>query len=358
MTASNAQPYDFRKKLDVLSAIVDRAKAELSEDQRIAIQSACRNLRFANISQFQPFCTEKVHQMTLQELSDLGVNDPGVQQIDPKAIERLLFGDYGMITHKKLANKKDLGKIGERPVVVYFQPDPDIEPDHPANASGRHRNYAWQMLLTAAGVSWDDAMDQPMWVDKTIARNKEDFAMMMTLANGQQARRQSPAELKSFDLTKRGIRIEDKSNLVATRIQATQGQYGDVIATGVLMSLTSDRTTQAPFIWDRVKTAWTKAARISPNHKTLMVATFKDDGTRISSLMTTLSQDVGGILDTEAERTSSKSMRERVNESICDAICKFFELPINHWETSEEKAARALQDLQARQEQMKQFIEA
>lgn len=355
MTAQNAQSYDFRQQLDLLGDLVDRAKRELTPEQISQLQSAARNKKFSNLVQFAPYCTDRVHQITMQELSDLGANDPGIQQIDPKAIDRLLFGPYGMISHKKL-KKGDIGKIGERPVIVYYQPDPDFDPEKPANASGRHRNYAWQILLHAAGISWDVAMQQPMWVDKTLARNKEEYTMMMTLANGQQARRQSPAELKSFDLTKRGIRIEDLNNLIATRLSATQGQMADVIATGVTMTLPTEMASQSMFIWDRVKTSWTKCVRISATHKQQLVHTFKTDGDQIRDLIYALSKVIPQIIDEEASKTSSKSYRERVNEGITDAICEAFKLPINPWETPEEKARRSLLDLEAKKEELQQFV--
>jgi len=359
MAVKNAQRYDFRDHPS-LNVLVEEAKAAMTEDQRIVISYACNNHKLCNVAQFPPFDTENAYQMTLGELSELGTNDPGIQQMDLKALQRLLFGDYGLITHKKVkgAAANDLCKIAERLNIVYIQPEPTINPEHPAIASGRHRNYALQMLCHAAGVPWELAMEQPIWVNKTIARNQSEFTMMMTLANGQQARRQSAAELKSFDLTKRGVQINDIGNLVASRLQANQTQMADVIATGVQMGLNTEHINQSGYIWDRTKTAWTKACRISPNHKNALVKAFKEDGDQIRSLMSSLSIEVIDIMERESSQLSSKTPRERVNEGLADAICEFFDLPKTTWETAAEKAARVLADLEAKQEELRLYVQS
>jgi len=356
MTAQNARRYDFRQELDRLSPLVERAKTAIRDEQRFAVAAACRNGRFANKVQFTPFCESEQHQMTMQQLSDLGLNDPGVQRIDPKAIERLLFGDYGMIEHKKLRNPESIGKIGERPVIVYFQSDSEMEPDKPANASGRHRNFAWQILAHVCGVSWEDIMAQPMWVDKTIARDKDEYTMMMQLANGSQARKQPPIELKSYDLTRRGVKIDDIGNLVATRLAATQGQFADVIAAGVGMSIPAAYEEQLSFIYDRIKSSWTKTQRISSEHKKRLIEVFKTDGDQIKALMAELGGEVGDLMDVESERDSAKPLRERINERITDKICGFFGLPLHSWLTDEEVARKALLDLEVKERHLKAYV--
>jgi len=356
MTAQNARAYDFRKEIDRLGALVERAKSAIRDEQRFAISAACRNGRFASKVQFKPFCEAEQHQMSMKQLSELGLNDPGIQRIDPKAIERLLFGDYGMIEHKKLRNPESIGKIGERPVIVYFQDDPEIEPCKPANASGRHRNFAWQILGHVCGVEWQTLMDQPMWVDKTIARDKDEYTMIMQLANGAQARKQPPIELKSYDLTRRNVRIEDISNLVATRLAATQGQYGDVLAAGACMNLLADYEEQSSFIYDRIKSSWTKTHRISTEHKKRLNEVFKTDGDQIKALMESLGQNVGTLMDEESERDVAKPLRERINERITDSICNFFSLPLESWLTDEEVARKALLNLEVKERQLKAYI--
>lgn len=356
MTAHNARRYDFRQELELLGSLVERAKDAIRDEQRVVISAACRSGRFANRVQFTPFCQDQQHQMTMQQLSDLGLNDPGIQRIDPKAIERLLFGDYGLIDHKRLGNPESIGKIGERPVIVYFQPDPDIEPERPANASGRHRTLAWQILGYVCGVTWEELMAQPMWVDKTIARDKDEYTMMMMLANGSQARKQPPIELKSYDLTRRNIRIEDINNLVATRLAATQGQYGDVIAAGACMSTDQKLEGQISFVYDRVKSSWTKVQRISKEHKQCLVQAFKTDGDAIKEVMIKIGSNLTLILDSEAARNSAKPIRERINERISDLICEFFELPVQVWLTDEQVARKALSNLEAREQQLKSYV--
>ena len=356
MASINGKRYDFRTET-ALDALFERAKAEITEEQRITIQSACRNHRFGHRVQFTPFSRDDQHVLTMAQLSELGVNDPGVQRIDPTAVERLLFGEYGMLRHKKNSDitKDAVGKIGERPVIVYFQPDDDSAPEKPANASGRHRNFAWQIVATAAGVDWELVMEQPMWVDKTIARNKSEYTMMMTLANGQQSRKQPAIELKSYELTKKMVMIDDLTNLVSTRINANQGQFADVVATGASMTLPESYTGDHSYIWDRVKSSWTKATRLSPTHKKTMVEAFKLDGDTIKTLIQNLGQQTPDIIDEESERTSAKTLNNRVVEKVTDLICDHFSLERGVWPTDAEVSRKKLENLKVQQEHLNSF---
>ncbi len=202
----------------------------------------------------------------------------------------------------------------------------------------------------------DLAMQQPMWVDKTIARNKDESTMLMTLANGSQSRKQPPAELKSYDLTRRNVRIDDLERLVSTRLAATQNQFGDVIATGATMTVGNDYTDQAVYIYDRVKTSWTKASRLSPEHKKKMVDAFKTDSDSITDLIQRLGDWVGPFIDEESERNSAKTIRERVNERTTDLICKFFSLTPGEWSNDSEAASKALANLSTKQRQLEAFV--
>ena len=356
MATVNGKRYDFRTET-ALNALIERARAEITEEQRITIQSACRNHRFCNRVQFTPYDKDKQHVMTMAQLSELGLNDPGVQRIDPVAIDRLLFGEYGMLRHKKNSDtaRDSVGKIAERPLIVYFQQDEDSEAEHPANAAGRHRNFAWQIAATAAGVEWELLMEQPIWVDKTIARNKSEFTMMMMLANGQQSRKQPAVELKSYELTRKMVSIDDLSNLVATRINATQSQFADVIATGSSMALAESYSGDQSYIWDRVKSSWTKATRISPTHKKTLVEAFKLDGDAIKALIQSIGQQAPDIIDEESERTSAKTLNNRVVEKVTDLICDHFSLERGVWPTDAEVSRKKLENLKVQQEHLTSF---
>ena len=353
---SNNKRYDFRQELESLGPIVERAKATLTEEQRISIQTACKNHRFANRVQFTPFCKEDQHVMTMGQLADLGLNDPGIQRIDARAIEKLLWGPYGMISHKlhTCISKDGIGKIGERPVIVYYQQDADSAPETPANASGRHRNLAWQILLDAANVDHDLAMEQPMWVDKTIAQNKSEYTMMMVLANGQQSRRQPAIELKSFALTKKNVKVATLSELIATRLAATQAQFGDVMATAVTMALPAGSCDHS-YAWDRIKSSWTKATRLTPEHKKALLSIFKEDGDKTKALVTQIADSFSDLLEEETERNSAKALNTRVVERLCDEICAFAGLPAATWPTDAETARKRLEDLNTRQVSLKVF---
>jgi hypothetical protein len=180
--------------------------------------------------------------------------------------------------------------------------------------------------------------------------------MMMTLANGQQSRKQPAIELKSYALTKKMVGIEDVSQLVATRINATQGQQADVIATGVSMSLPASYSGDVSYVWDRVKSSWTKATRLSPGHKNTMVEAFKLDGDKIKSLILSLGDQVGDVIDEESERTSAKPLNARVVEKLTDFVCDHFNLERGAWPSDAETARKKLENLTARQSELTSFV--
>ena len=175
---------------------------------------------------------------------------------------------------------------------------------------------------------------------------------MMTLANGQQSRKQPAVELKSYDLTKKMVSIEDLSNLIATRINATQGQFADVIATGASMSLPESYSGDASYIWDRAKSSWTKAVRISPTHKKTLVEAFKTDGDTIKTLVQAIGQQAPDIIDEESERTSSKALNTRVTEKITDLICDHFSVERGVWPTDADVTRKKLENLKVQEQHL------
>ena len=84
MATTNGTRYDFRTQSATLGALVERARAEITEEQRITIQSACRNHRSCYRVQFTPFSRDEQHVMTLGQLADLGINDPAFNASTPK----------------------------------------------------------------------------------------------------------------------------------------------------------------------------------------------------------------------------------------------------------------------------------
>ena len=121
------------------------------------------------------------------------------------------------------------------------------------------------------------------------------------------------------------------------------------------MSLDSSLEDQTSFIYDRVKSSWTKTQRIGPEHKKRLVEAFKTDGDVIKALMVELAAEASQIIDAESERSSAKPFRERINESITDLICQFFKLPAASWLTDEEVARKALLNLEVKERALKQY---
>ena len=151
------------------------------------------------------------------------------------------------------------------------------------------------------------------------------------------------------------VSIDDLSNLVATRINATQSQFADVIATGSCMALAESYSGDQSYIWDRVKSSWTKALRISPTHKKTMVEAFKLDGDAIKALIQIIGQQVPDIIDEESERNSAKTLNNRVVEKVTDLICDHFSLERGVWPTDAEVSRKKLENLKVQQEHLTSF---
>ena len=54
------------------------------------------------------------------------------------------------------------------PQELFFLKVTQSQFENPANGSGRHRNYALQMLCATSNVEWEDIMKQKIWVDKML----------------------------------------------------------------------------------------------------------------------------------------------------------------------------------------------
>ena len=122
------------------------------------------------------------------------------------------------------------------------------------------------------------------------------------------------------------------------------------------MNLLAEYEEQSSFIYDRIKSSWTKTHRISAEHKKRLIEIFKTDGDQIKALMESLGQKVGTLMDEESERDVAKPLRERINERITDSICDFFLLPLESWLTDEEVARKALLNLEVKERQLKAYI--
>ena len=96
---------------------------------------------------------------TLGQLADLGFNDPGVQRIDPKAIERLLFGERDDPPQKKQRPGKGCCWQDRWLLIVYFQQDDSAPENLPTQAAvtattpADSRRCCWRRVGSGDGTA-------------------------------------------------------------------------------------------------------------------------------------------------------------------------------------------------------------
>ena len=254
--------YDYRENNN-LCKLLKKITKEIRVQQKLAIYDACQNSDslFRSRVQCSPFDGDNHAFMTMQELAAIRINDVGHQQVDDKAVEKLFFGAYGLIKHTKIPDRDIINKLVIPPRIILFENSlGNIE--CPVNGSGRHRNYALQMLCAASGVSWEDTMKQKIWVDKTIVSNKSEFEMAMVLSNGA-GRKQGKMELCSFDLTTSGVSVDDAEQIIDSRFNVKKNKWRDLFANLVMQYVPKYKEHYKEEYFKTASTAFYKTIRLN-----------------------------------------------------------------------------------------------
>jgi hypothetical protein len=348
---TNSNFYDFRNNED-LCKLLEQIKKEIRPLQKSRIFDACKNSSevFKKIVQCEPFDADSHPSMTLEELSEIKINDVGEQQIDLKAIEKLFFGSYGFLKHKKIPDIDIVNKLVIPPRIILFKSTLG-QSERPVNGSGRHRNYALQMLCAASGVEWSDIMKQRIWIDKTIVANNFEFEMAMVLSNGAQCRKQSRMELTSFNLTSAGISTDDAEQILDNRFNIKKAQWPDLFANLTMQYIPQHSQHCKKDYFNRARTGWYKTYRQNDIYKNILTDIYENQPFVLQSIAQDLGQNMHIIHDQEYKNNNvMKKLTHRINERIVDQICVSANLEKPTWQTKEELYKKKLeQNLQQRE---------
>lgn len=354
---TNTNCYDFRDDKN-LCKLVDDIKKEIRPLQKSRIYDACKSGDdlFRTVVQCEPTNSHQHSYMTMRQLSEIKMNDPGEQQIDYKAIEKLFFGNYGFLKHKKIPDMDIINKLVIPPRIILFKSNSG-QFENPANGSGRHRNYALQMLCAASNVEWEDIMKQKIWVDKTVVSNNFEFEMAMVLSNGAQCRKQSRMELTSFSLTTAGISTDDAEQIIDNRFNVKKGQWSDLFANLVMQYIPSHKEANKKDYFNRAKTGWYKTYRLCDENKNRLTEIYENKPLELQNIAQDLGRNMHIIHDQEYKNSNTiKKLTHRINERIVDQICVAANLDKPIWQTKQELAKKKLENLHEQKELLEKHI--
>lgn len=341
---STLKLYDYRED-DTLCKLLERIKKEIRTQQKLAIYDAClsSDSLFRSRVQCSPLNGDNHSYMTMQELAEIRFNDPGHQQIDNKAVEKLFFGAYGFIKHSKMPDRDIINKLVIPPRIILFE-NSQGKSECPANGSGRHRNYALQMLCAASGVSWEDTMKQKIWVDKTIVSNKSEFEMAMTVSNGA-GRKQSRMELTSYNLSTAGVSVDDAEQIIDTRFNVKKNQWPDFFANLVMQYVPKHSEHYKKDFFNRSRTAWYKTYRLNDINKNRLEDIYDNQPSVLQEIAKNIGENLYMIYQLEHKNTPKavKRLTTRLNEATVDQICIAANLEKPVWETKQELIQKKLE---------------
>ena len=337
--------YDFRQHRELVQ-LSDRFAADLSQDRKDDIQLWCSKGTLKSNLQVPPFNIDTAETMTLGGLAELGVNDPGAQRIDVGSIEGLAYGPQGIIKPKQPPlDEGSSYRLLDLPKVIYMQRDGEA-PSHPANASGRHRNYFVQMLLHACGVSWDDAMEQELWVIKQVCRSRSEFGASMLVANagGNGPRKQPPVEKLGYSLTTIGIDITTVSSLIATyQGLAKVSHYPDVFGMAVALAAleANDGAADASRVFDVAKRAFNFVYKASADNRNGVKRVMVTEPAMLRDSVVRLAEALPAIEDAVAQEASPIPAKTRMAEQLSDELASLWSLlPRDHQPVDEVAKAK------------------
>lgn len=336
--------YDYRED-DTLCALLKKIKDQIRTHQKLAIYDACQNsdIVFRSRVQCSPSNGDNHSFMTMQELAEIRINDVGHQQVDHKAVEKLFFGEYGLIKHTKIPDRDIINKLVIPPRIILFENSlGNIE--CPANGSGRHRNYALQMLCAASGVSWEDTMKQKIWVDKTIVSNKSEFQMAMVLSNGA-GRKQSRMELTSFDLTTSGVSVDDAEQIIDSRFNVKKAKWPDLFANLVMQFVPKHKENYKEQFFKMSSTAWYKTFRINNVYQNRLEDIYNNQPLVLLEIAKNIGENIYLIYEMECKKTPKavKRFASRIVDSTVDQICIAANLEKPEWETEQQLLQKKLE---------------
>lgn len=271
----------------ILAGVIAKAEAEMNKPKGGAVklkQDLRKAIEASNfIGTFQIRKPNEGRQMTIGELCDSYKNESTQQVIDPKAVERILFGPDGLI-------RKPGG--GRSPYLME-----DIEVGYiydsfqgtnfgPVITSGRNRTLAIQVMLRAAGMPEAAIMKLPIRVSPVQVKNPQELQRRIISANTG-SRDFSRAEIRERMSSTSGVEMIDRRSIeqtisLAKNEQAFKGALGAWLKEA---SIESGLNTFTPAQYsDAGNSLWNKLANANKPNGATFYSHIKSDCSRFIEL--------------------------------------------------------------------------
>ena len=338
-----------------LALLADQFSNDLSHDRQAEIRSWVQHDTICTNLQVPPYNLELADTMTLGELSQIGINDPGTQMVDIKSIKNLAYGPQGIIKPKKAPGDGFSHYRMLEPLSITYLADPDGgQPTHPANSSGRHRNYFLQMLLHAAGVEWEDAKNVNIYVTRKVARSHAEFNGCMLVANSGPSgpRKQSSLERNGYTLSSRGVNISSSDSIIRTyQGFAKVNDYPDLF--GMLVAMLKEESEPATKaaalqdVFDTAKRAYGFVYRLNTDNRTKIKRILVTDAPSVLDAAKQLAENYSEIEAEIAGKTSPLPTKTRISQRFADLLAEIWEVDAKEHQNEAEVAKAKINSLQS-----------
>ena len=231
INANTSTSYALSNFEGILAEVIAKAETEMNKEKGGAkklkneLRQAIDSSNF--VGTFQIRKPGEGRQMTIQELCDSYKNETTQQAIDPKAVDRILFGPDGMIRKPGGGRSPYLMEDIE---VGYIYDQFEGTNFGPVITSGRNRTLAIQVMLRAAGMPEPAIMQLPIRVSPIQVRNPQELQRRIISANTG-SREFSRAEVRERMSSAGGVEMVDRSSIeqtinLAKNEQAFKGALG------------------------------------------------------------------------------------------------------------------------------------
>lgn len=231
INANMETSYALSNFKSVLAEVISKAEAEMNKEKGGAgqlkkdLMAAVKNSNF--IGKYQVRKPGEGRQMTIGELCDSYKNETTQQVIDPKSVDRILFGPDGLI--RKLGGGRSPYLMEDIEVGYIYDPFQGTNLG-PVITSGRNRTLAIQVMLSAAGMPESAIMQVPIRVSPIQVGNPQELQRRIISANTG-SREFSRAEIRERMSSAGGVEMVDRRSIeqtisLARNEQAFKGALG------------------------------------------------------------------------------------------------------------------------------------
>ena len=346
--------YNFQDHAELID-LAAQIESDLTNDRKAEIRAWVQHDTICTNLQVPPYSAATADTMTLGELADIGVNDPGTQMVDARSIKNLAYGPQGIIKPKKAPGDGFSHYRMLEPLGITYLADPDGgSPTHPANSSGRHRNYFLQMVMHAAGVDWNDAKKVRIYVNRKVARSHAEFSGCMLVANSGPSgpRKQSALERNGYTLSSRGVDISSSASIIRTyQGFAKVNDYPDLF--GMLVAMIKEETdpstkaTTLQDVFDTAKRAYGFVYRLNTENRTAIKRILVTDAPSVLDAAKQLAEKYS-VCEAEIAATPSPlPTKTRIAQQLADELAEIWEVSAKEHQNEVEVAKAKINALQS-----------